>query len=362
MQDRTDAVDSPSLPSGGVQQLLEESESDVLLLYDSCHSSHPAVNVSGQGVTEVIAACGFETQAPAVGPHSFTNALVRELEEGFADPPISIAELHGRILGSLKSWKPGLLRNAQGQIWTNENGRPKYECHKRRTPVHCFLTNETPYRSIMLAPLPPTEPTSLFSGTEQIDQGTSTKSSSETMAYSAGEPDMGIPTASSPSSILLKPPKELHVLLAVRLEDDYFLDGPEEDIHKKLHTWCEWLRNIPEGTKSVSIEGVYKSCSTLVLLKLPVAVWNLLPEDRAYSFVGFVDSDNLAPKSAPKTTEFESRLTTDQDPQDTFYAGTSNCTSTKAFTFSRDFVPEAQPWGLTLGDSVAILNLFRRHC
>lgn len=71
---------SPTLPSGGVQQLFEEAELDVLLLLDSCHSSHPAINVSGQGVTEVVAACGFETPAPAVGPHSFTSALIRELE------------------------------------------------------------------------------------------------------------------------------------------------------------------------------------------------------------------------------------------------------------------------------------------
>ena len=88
------------LPCGGVQQLLEEAASDVLLLYDSCHSSHPAINAGGQGVTEVIAACGFETQAPAVGPHSFTNSLIRELEEAFIGPPISVAELHvGNLFG-----------------------------------------------------------------------------------------------------------------------------------------------------------------------------------------------------------------------------------------------------------------------
>jgi hypothetical protein len=137
-----------------VQQLLEEAESDVLLLYDSCHSAHPAVNISGQGVTELIAACGFETYAPAVGPHSFTNALIRELEESFAGPPISVAELHSKVISSLKNWKPSLLRDENGNVWTDENSRAKYECHKRRTPVYCFLTNESPYRSIMLARLP----------------------------------------------------------------------------------------------------------------------------------------------------------------------------------------------------------------
>jgi hypothetical protein len=137
-----------------VQQLLEEAESDVLLLYYICHSAHPAVNISGQGVTKLIAACGFETHAPAAGPHSFANALIRELEESFVGSPISVAEIHSKVISSLKNWKPSLLRDENGNVWTDENGRAKYECHKRRTPVHCFLTNESPYRSIMLARLP----------------------------------------------------------------------------------------------------------------------------------------------------------------------------------------------------------------
>ena len=186
----------------------------MLLLYDSCHASHPAVNVSGQGVTEVIAACGFETQAPAVGPHSFTNALIRELEEGFSGPPISVAELHGMIIGSLKNWKPGLLRDEHGNIWTDPNKRPRYECHKRRTPVHCFLTNETPYRSIMLAPLP----TSLSHiAVADIDRLNSTPpgstSGSEESSNSPHTSDIDFSSVPTSVSDALRSEKHLQVLL-----------------------------------------------------------------------------------------------------------------------------------------------------
>jgi hypothetical protein len=287
---RTDKVGSPMLPCGGVQQLLEEAAFDVLLLYDSCHSSHPAINTGGQGVTEVIAACGFETQAPAVGLHSFTNSLIRELEEAFIGPPISVAELHVRVIGSLKNWKPALLRDKNGNLWTDENGRPRFEVHKRRTPVHCFLTNETPYRSIMLSPLPSrlshAAVSNIGGATPRKDGETNSTSPSQNVSEDA--------SSTGPRSVSesREQDKSLQVLLAVRL-DDNFLNENGADEGKKLRTWCEWLKAFPNGAKDVSVQGVYQSYSTLVLLNLPLLLWNLLPSNSAYSFAGFVQSDNL---------------------------------------------------------------------
>lgn len=88
--------------------------------------------------------------------------------------------------------------------------------------------------------------------------------------------------------------KCLQVLLAVRLDDNYFFDDSGADEGKKLRTWCEWLKALPSGVKEVSVQGVYESFSTLVLLNMPLLLWNLLPSNNAYSFVGFVQSKNLA--------------------------------------------------------------------
>jgi hypothetical protein len=260
----------------------------VLLLYDSCHSSHPAINTGGQGVTEVIAACGFETQAPGVGPHSFTNSLIRELEEAFLGPAISVAELHVRIIGSLKNWKPALLRDKDGNLWTDENGRPKFEVYKRRTPVHCFLTNETPYRSIMLSPLPSRLSCAAVSNIDGLSPRTAGTTNSRSDSEDATS------TALTSISESREQDKSLQVLLAVRLDDNYFFDDSGADQGKKLRTWCEWLKALPSGAKEVSVQGVYKSFSTLVLLNMPLLLWNLLPSNNAYSFVGFVQSRNLA--------------------------------------------------------------------
>jgi hypothetical protein len=315
----TDKPGTPTLPSGGVQQLLEEAESDVLLLYDSCHSSHPAVSISGQGVTEVIAACGFETQAPAVGPHSFTNALIRELEEAFTGPPISVAELHGKVIGSLKNWKPSLLRDSDGNIWTDENGQPRYECHKRRTPVHCFLTNETPYRSIMLAPLRSKLSHAAMANMEGGHSSGSTPSSGATSYVpnsSRNSPSTAPTTVSEP----LVRGQSLQVLLALRIEDDHFLDDADEDEGKRIRDWCARLKNVPNGVKDViSIQGLYKSCSTLVLLSIPLILWDFLPANKAYSFVGFVNSPNLAHHLLPerKSTKLEVEIENHPPPERT---------------------------------------------
>jgi hypothetical protein len=294
---RTNKPGSPTLPSSSVQQLFEEAESDVLLLYDSCHSSHPAVDISGQGVTEVIAACGFETETPIPGPHSFTNALIQVLEEVFTGPPISVAELHSRVLRELKNWKPSYLRDRSGHILIDpKTGRPKYECPKRRTPVHCFLTNETPYRSIMLAPLQ-TRLSHAAVGSLEEPRDRQNLSQSSLARSSPDDSRKGVastaPTTISGSSNANKGPQ---VLLAVRLEDDGFLGGFEEDGGQRLRKWCDWLKVIPEGVKDISIQGVYKSFSTLVLMSMPVVLWNTLPDNPAYSFIGFVTSTNMAPQ------------------------------------------------------------------
>ncbi|KAE8443356.1 hypothetical protein EG329_001914 [Mollisiaceae sp. DMI_Dod_QoI] len=250
----TDRGGTPTLPTGGLQLLFEEASADVLLLNDCCHSAHASITLKGHGVTEVIAACGFEAEAPAVGPHSFTTALIDELAKASSGPPFPIGWLHSRIVDSLKNWKRALLKDEQGHIWRDINGKVQEECHKRRTPIHLFLTNETTYRSIFLAPLAP-------KSTANLDSGAQSSS------------------ASSNS-----------VLLAIRISEDYLATDSREH---KIYEWREWIRNIPLAARDIKIQGVYESFSTLVLLSVPTAVWTLLPENPAYSFIGFITSDNI---------------------------------------------------------------------
>ena len=66
----------------------------------------------------------------------------------------------------------------------------------------------------------------------------------------------------------------------------------EEDQVLETNSWVEWLSSIPNIIRFANVEGIYKSDSTLLILSIPVAVWDLLPESPAISFIGFVRSVN----------------------------------------------------------------------
>ena len=83
--------------------------------------------------------------------------------------------------------------------------------------------------------------------------------------------------------------KSPQVLITVALEEDRFLDK---------NNWLEWLASVPAVAKAATVEGIYKSNSTLLLLTIPVTTWNLLPENPAVKFLGFVRLKDLL-KSSP---------------------------------------------------------------
>ena len=74
------------------------------------------------------------------------------------------------------------------------------------------------------------------------------------------------------------------VLISVAIEGEQMLHTPD---------WLDWLKNLPAVAKSVRIQGVYKSDSTLLQLSLPVAVWDVMPDDPAVWFIAFVRTTNL---------------------------------------------------------------------
>jgi hypothetical protein len=138
------------MPSSSIQILFEEAESDCLLFHDACFSADTAMTLgSTEGsVTELIAACGFETTTPGVGHNSFSYALIRELSSA-AEKSISVSELYNRILSRLRN-TPDRQQNA--------------------TPIHCTLTSDGDRRSIMLKPLPLPWISSASEDLEESDQ------------------------------------------------------------------------------------------------------------------------------------------------------------------------------------------------
>ena len=90
--------------------------------------------------------------------------------------------------------------------------------------------------------------------------------------------------------VMLKPDQSdtAKVLIKVKLDDN---------IPPNLAEWRNWLRRqIPTNVAQIEIEGVFEGNSKVVLLRLPVAIWDMLPDHDAYSFVDYVRSSNLVVK------------------------------------------------------------------
>ncbi|KAL8936126.1 MAG: hypothetical protein Q9216_005093 [Gyalolechia sp. 2 TL-2023] len=244
-----------------VQTNLEEADSDVLILLDCCAAASSAGG-SGNGITELIAACGFEAYAPGVGEHSFTRSLIEELRYyGQRPGPISTAFLHNKVLArAKKSWNPRYVLDATSE--------------RRKTPIHIHLADRSKQRCIELIPLSlaPKHRDSLARLSPKIQPSALPFSPSHSSGASLNEvwPD---PEYNSPK-----------VLISIALEEDQFLRT--EDV-------LDWLKSFPALAKCVQIESVFGSDSTLLLLSLPVALWDSLPNDPAVSFVAFVKSGNL---------------------------------------------------------------------
>jgi hypothetical protein len=141
--DRNRFDPSISLPSGRIQALLEEADSDVLLLYDCCHPVTVPTSRRG-GVTEVIAAYGYGHVTPEVDEQCFTKTLISTLINASEESPFSVGWLHAQILNKLKCWSPALTKRS-GHV---------HEHQRHMAPVYSILSEIRPHRSIVLRPLP----------------------------------------------------------------------------------------------------------------------------------------------------------------------------------------------------------------
>jgi len=270
----TRATDSPWLQWSAIQTLLERSLSDVLILLDCCAGAASATFPSGNSVTETISASSWDAIAPDPGRYSFTTALIEVLSQ-WKRRVFSAAMLHAEVLARLKHPRPVMI-----------NGR-HYEA--RSTPVHFMMTNNHKVPSIELGRVisdgqrPPSPP-------EEVQ--------SEDVAL-AGR-------SAAPQEIIGSSPNEdiPHVMISLALEDNQRLNIAE---------WQQWLSTIPALAKYVKVQGVFKSHSTLLLLSMPVSIWNVLPDDQACNFVAFIRSNNLAMTNKPLNENVDEGVGIDSD-------------------------------------------------
>ncbi|KAF5515245.1 hypothetical protein CGCS363_v001410 [Colletotrichum siamense] len=312
--------DSPWLQWSAIQTLLERSASDVLILLDCCAGAASATFPNGNSITETISASSWDAIAPDPGRYSFTNALIEVLQE-WRLRTFSAAMLHAEVLARLKHPRPITIN---GKLF-----------EARSTPVHFMMTTNHKAPSIEMSrivppdarpPSPPQDTTA--NGSDNPDQLT-------------GGRGPGAPVSEDPNE------DTPHVMISLALEDNQQLD---------LNAWEQWLSNFPAMAKYVKVQGVFKSHSTLLLLSMPVMVWDLLPEDHATSFIAFIRSNNMMLQGGQKDkAEVEvpvgvSRATLDRTQPDS--------ASMKTFFSDTTYTYAPTDHGSTIGQQLADMRSY----
>lgn len=274
-----------------IQTLLERSLSDALILLDCCAGAASAAFPTGNSITETISASSWDAIAPDPGRYSFTSTLLEVLQE-WKRKTYSVAMLHAEILARLKHPRP-----------ERHNGN-RFEA--RTTPVHFMMTANHKAPSVELCRiaddfLPPSLPSGSISGRNSFVEGRATAED-----IIGSEPTENVP----------------HVMISLALEEDQKLN---------VDDWERWLVSIPALAKYVRVQGVFKSHSTLLLLSLPVMVWDMLPDHPACNFIAFIRSNNLATQ---KQGQGQLKTPTAQIPgvelesdRDSIYSGTTTVTA-----------------------------------
>ncbi|KAH7336047.1 hypothetical protein BKA65DRAFT_562927 [Rhexocercosporidium sp. MPI-PUGE-AT-0058] len=260
--------DSPFVDWSAIQTLFGTARSDVLILLDCCAAASSAAGGMGTGTMEAIAACGWEMRAPPPGEYSFTHTLIEVLEDWAGKKPFSAAMLHTEVLFVLKQKRPERGRDGRRLEWC-------------ATPVHWVYTADPRARGIEIASLRGEGVVGKMVGREREDGG-GVRGTAWVDAMDLDDEDVLVNplTDVRPNGEYRVP----HVLISIALEGDQgTLDAAS----------CRrWLGDFPALVKYATVEGVYKSYSTLLTLSVPLTIWDLLPDHPACSFIGYITTPN----------------------------------------------------------------------
>ncbi|KAK5655910.1 hypothetical protein OQA88_5449 [Cercophora sp. LCS_1] len=251
---------SPVFKLAAIEPLLRDNPCDTLLLFDCPHSSTTSQTATSQTI-QTLAASSLSSGSD--GPRPFTLSLIQELAHAaYTNQPLSIVDLHSRLIARLQNLQPKVhFDDAYSVVQLEGDKTPVVEPFQLKMPVHGIVGSDN--RGIVLRVLP---------GDEQ------------------GENVLVMPP---PTGNATKERDVPDVLVAVRLEGVF-------DEAK----WREWVVELGDVGRGVRVTGVYPSFGSLALLRVPVAVWDLMERREGVSFVGYAMGRETAVE-VPEVTEEE---------------------------------------------------------
>ncbi|KAI6250404.1 hypothetical protein HI914_01248 [Erysiphe necator] len=256
--------DSPKIKWECIRSQLEEAHTDILLLLDTCAISEtpfPGENYTKQ----IIAAYPPDQALREPGPRSFTFNLIEALTRLGNGRPFTIQRLHEEIVASKQN---KFLQDAG-----LPNGSNERSSNHERMPIYILLSRSYT-KSIMISPICQEQiissldlPVTLLD--HEIQDNRAQLEQSQQMKFN------------SINDLTFEEPRALVCTT--------FLGEPSPD----MSSFKDWLQHSPEAAIKIAVEGMFHGPPTVLLISMPISVWNVLAADRTCAFLGYVNSHNM---------------------------------------------------------------------
>ncbi|KAL5889798.1 hypothetical protein ACKVWC_005026 [Pyricularia oryzae] len=250
--------DSAKLKWDGLRCLLEDAQSDMLLLLDTC-APREAPMAGSHGFKQAIAAYTPD-RVPRESPcRSFTSYLTESLARLSVGRAFTLQRLYDEII----SLQP---KAASERPQTNGSGKlPTF--HELRPVVFTLAAGQN--QSMVLPILPAPDGKSAQSDQPRADAGVLIK----------------------PEEQLIGPEDAVDLIFdeARALVCTTFVGDASQD----MTFFNNWLQNAPPIASKIKVEGMFLGPPTMLLVSMPLTVWNVVQHDKVCCFLGHITSHNM---------------------------------------------------------------------
>ncbi|KAI0179276.1 hypothetical protein GGR52DRAFT_298673 [Hypoxylon sp. FL1284] len=255
--------DAPRLKWSGIRCLFEEAQSDMLLLLDTC-AVKEQTNPNGNSAKQIIAMSTPEHYSRVSTSRSFashvTEALVKLSSTG---KPFAAEHLYHEVASQRKQD----LIQASGLT----NGASKNIAIADKLPVS-YTISLGKGQGVSLCPLPP--------GPDPQSRSPRIGLDGDAQLLRASRDDPVIhPSAAADLTF-----DEPRVLVCTT-----FVGEASPDMSSFNH----WLHNAPPIAPKIAVEGMFLGPPTMLLISMPLVVWNVVQHDKVCCFLGYVNSHNM---------------------------------------------------------------------
>lgn len=238
----------------GFRCLIEETQSDMLLLLDSGVVRQPTV-IGGSSTKQIIAAGSPDHYSREPGARSFTANLTEAFLHLGDGRPFTTENLYQEA-AKLRHHE---IMQSPGHI--NGGTNKSIPMHDKLPLLYAITSGKG--QNISLCPLTSAPPLPL---------------------QDAGGPLSREDSAIHPSAVADLTFDEPRVLVCTT-----FVGEASPDMSSFYH----WLHNTPAIGSNIVVEGMFLGPPTMLLISMPVAVWSVVQHEKVCCFLGYVNSHNM---------------------------------------------------------------------